>query len=192
MKRSAKMLLFASSLWYFGEGLFGPLFAVFSEKVGGDLLDITWAWSLYLFVTGLFYIIIGKLFNRTVWKSKLIVIGYALNTIFTFAFLLVDDTTSLMWVQAGLGLAEAISTPAWDATFSSELEDTNDTYIWGIANGQSFIVSGIAIAIGGLIANYISFEALFILMGCIQLIATIIQARETYRKEKSLDFKSST
>ena len=191
MKRSAKMLLFASSLWYFGEGLFGPLFAVFSEKIGGDLLDITWAWSLYLFVTGLFYIIIGKIFNRTVWKSKLIIVGYALNTLFTFAFLLVDDTTSLMWVQAGLGLAEAISTPAWDAAFSSEMEDTNDTYIWGIANGQSFIVSGIAIAIGGLIANYISFEALFILMGCIQLIATIIQARETFRKDKVLDIKGS-
>lgn len=189
MKRSAKMLLFASSLWYFGEGLFGPLFAVFSEKIGGDLLDITWAWSLYLFVTGLFYIIIGKIFNRTVWKSKLIIVGYALNTLFTFAFLLVDDTTSLMWVQAGLGLAEAISTPAWDAAFSSEMEDTNDTFIWGIANGQSFIVSGIAIAIGGLIANYISFEALFILMGCIQLIATIIQARETFRKDKVLDIK---
>ena len=91
-----------------------------------------------------------------------------------------------MWVQAGLGLAEAISTPAWDAAFSSELEDTNDTYIWGIANGQSFIVSGIAIAIGGLIANYISFEALFILMGCIQLVATIIQARESFRKDKSI------
>lgn len=191
MKRSAKMLLFASSLWYFGEGLFGPLFAVFSEKIGGDLLDITWAWSLYLFVTGLFYIIIGKIFNRTVWKSKLIIVGYALNTLFTFAFLLVDDTTSLMWVQAGLGLAEAISTPAWDAAFSSEMEDTNDTFIWGIANGQSFIVSGIAIAIGGLIANYISFEALFILMGCIQLIATIIQARETFRKDKGLDIKGS-
>ncbi len=186
MKRSAKMLLFASSIWYFGEGLFGPLFAVFSKKVGGDILDITWAWAIYLFVTGFFYIIIGKLFNRSTWKSKLIIIGYALNTIFTFAFLLVDNTTSLLWVQAGLGLAEAISTPAWDAAFSSEMEDTNDTYIWGIANGQSFIVSGIAIAIGGLIAKYISFEALFVLMGSIQLIATIIQARETFRKDKTI------
>ena len=186
MKRSAKMLLFASSIWYFGEGLFGPLFAVFSEKVGGDILDITWAWAIYLFVTGFFYIIIGKLFNRSTWKSKLIIIGYALNTIFTFDFLLVDNTTSLLWVQAGLGLAEAISTPAWDAAFASEMEDTNDTYIWGIANGQSFIVSGIAIAIGGLIAKYISFEALFVLMGSIQLIATIIQARETFRKDKTI------
>jgi MFS family permease len=70
------MLLFASSLWYFGEGLFGPLFAIFSEKVGGDLLDITWAWSLYLIVTGVFYVLIGKLFNRSLWKSKLIAVGY--------------------------------------------------------------------------------------------------------------------
>jgi hypothetical protein len=180
MKRSVRMLLFASSLWYFGEGLFGPLFAVFSEKVGGDLLDITWAWSLYLIVTGVFYVLIGKLFNRSLWKSKLIVFGYGLNTIFTFCYLLVDNTTSLLLVQAGLGLAESISTPAWDATFSSEMDDTNDTFVWGLANGQSFFVSGIAVAIGGLIANYLSFEALFILMGCIQLIATLIQARETF------------
>jgi hypothetical protein len=180
LKRSTRMLLFASSLWYFGEGLFGPLFAIFSEKVGGDLLDITWAWSLYLVVTGVFYVVIGKLFNRSIWKPKLIVIGYGLNTVFTFCYLFVSNTTGLLLVQAGLGLAEAISTPAWDATFSSELEDTNDTFVWGIANGQSFFVSGIAIAIGGLIANYISFEALFILMGSIQLIATIIQARGTF------------
>ena len=77
MSRTTKWLLVASSLWYFGEGLFGPLFAVFSEKVGGDLLDITWAWA----------------------------------------------------------------------------------------------------AIGGLIAYHFSFDSLFVIMGCIQLIATIIQFR---------------
>ncbi len=187
LSRSAKILLLASSLWYFGEGLFGPLFAVFAEKVGGDIMDITWAWSLYLIVTGISYVAIGKIFNRTKWKSKLIVIGYALNTIFTFAYLLVDNTTSLLFVQVGLGLAEAISTPAWDASFASELEDTNDTFLWGIANGQSFFVSGIAIAIGGAIANYISFNALFIMMGCIQLLATIIQARTTFGRKNIID-----
>jgi len=123
---------------------------------------------------------IGKIFNRTKWKSKLIVIGYALNTLFTFAYLLIDDTLGLLLVQVGLGLAEAVSTPAWDASFASELEDTNDTFLWGIANGQSFFVSGIAIAVGGLIANYISFDALFILMGTIQLLATMIQAKATF------------
>jgi hypothetical protein len=36
---------------------------------------------------------------------------------------------------------------------------------------------GIAIAIGGLIANYISFDALFLTMGIIQVIATFVQAK---------------
>ncbi len=29
-----KILLIASGLWFFGEGLFGPLFAVFTENIG--------------------------------------------------------------------------------------------------------------------------------------------------------------
>lgn len=123
MSTTTKWLLVASSLWYFGEGLFGPLFAVFSEKVGGDLLDITWAWALYLIITGIAYVAIGRIFNRSKWKYHLIVIGYALNTIFTFAYLLVDDTSSLLLVQAGLGLAEAICTPSWDALFATDMEE---------------------------------------------------------------------
>lgn len=41
MTRPVRLLLIASSLWYFSEGLLGPLFAVFSEQIGGDVLDIT-------------------------------------------------------------------------------------------------------------------------------------------------------
>ena len=110
MSRTTKWLLVASSLWYFGEGLFGPLFAVFSEKVGGDLLDITWAWALYLIITGIAYVAIGRIFNRSKWKYHLIVVGYGLNTLFTFAYLLVDDTTSLLLVQAGLGCGSYLHT----------------------------------------------------------------------------------
>jgi len=87
MSKTTKWLLVASSLWYFGEGLFGPLFAVFSEKVGGDLLDITWAWALYLIITGIAYVAIGRIFNRSKWKYHMIVVGYGLNTVFTFAYL---------------------------------------------------------------------------------------------------------
>ena len=54
-------LLFASGLWFFGEGLLGPLFAVFSQKIGGDILDITWAWSVYLILSGTLYIVFGRL-----------------------------------------------------------------------------------------------------------------------------------
>ena len=63
LNRISLILLLGANLWYFGEGMLGPLFAVFSEKVGGDILDITWAWAAYLVVTGVCYIVVGKLIN---------------------------------------------------------------------------------------------------------------------------------
>jgi hypothetical protein len=41
-----RLLLWISNLWSFGEGMLGPLFAVFAQHVGGNVLDITWAWAI--------------------------------------------------------------------------------------------------------------------------------------------------
>ena len=49
----------------------------------------------------------------------------------------------------------------------------HDGYIWGLAGGESQIITGCAIIIGGLIINFFSFKILFITMGTIQAIATI-------------------
>lgn len=172
-----KILLVGANLWYFGEGMLGPLFAVFAERVGGDILDITWAWATYLVMTGICYILVGRLINGKPYKAKVMVFGYALNALLTFGYLFVSSPWHLFFVQAGLGIAEAIGTPAWDALYAKNIDETHDTYAWGLASGQSQIVTGMAIVCGGLIAHYISFNALFITMGSIQVIATIMQAR---------------
>ena len=83
--------------------MLGPLFAIFSEKVGGDILDITWAWATYLVITGVFYIIVGRLLNNKEIKVKVMVFGYSLNALLTFGYLLVDSPFKLFLVQAGAG-----------------------------------------------------------------------------------------
>ncbi|MFM7510502.1 MAG: hypothetical protein ACKO33_01890 [Bacteroidota bacterium] len=55
--------------------------------------------------------------------------------------------------------------------FASSLHKEHDTYAWGLSTGQSQIVSGIAFAVGGLLAYYYSFNLLFTIMGIVQLIA---------------------
>ena len=177
LNKTTKILLIASSLWYFGEGLFGPLFAIYAEKIGGDLLDITWAWAAYLMATGIFYVIVGKFVNKSIYKKQVMIFGYGLNALLTFGYIFVHNTQQLFLIQIGLGMAEALSAPIWDSLFAHNLEDKSNTFHWSLANGHPHFVSGIAIAIGGLIATVISFEALFITMGIIQTIATIIQAK---------------
>lgn len=185
LSRTTKTLLLGANIWYFGEGLLGPLLAIFTEKIGGDILDITGAWASFLIVTGLVYILVGKLVNGRPYKAKVMVAGYALNALFTFCYIFVSNTWQLFFVQAGLGIAEAMGTPTWDALYAKNVDSTNDTYAWGLASGQSQIVTGIAIIGGGLIANYLSFNVLFFIMGCIQVIATIIQAQILLYKTES-------
>jgi len=45
LNHKERSLLYGANFWYFSEGLLGPLFAVFAERIGGDVLDIAWAWA---------------------------------------------------------------------------------------------------------------------------------------------------
>ena len=170
-----KILLLSSSLWFLGEGLLGPLFAVFSEKIGGDILDITWAWSVYLVLSGLLYVFFGRVLRNSSYKQHAMLFGYFFNAILTFCYLLVTNTNQLFVLQIGFAIAEAISTPIWDALFASDLEKADDSLFWGIAGGHSHIITGVAVAIGGLITYYISFHALFLIMGIVQLLSAFVQ-----------------
>lgn len=174
MNKKIKSLLYGGNLWNFAEGMFGPLLAVFTERIGGDILDITSAWAVYLLVTGVLTIFIGKLSDKSD-KARIMIFGYALNAFFTFAYLLVDSSLKLFVVQAGLGIATALATPTWNALYAEYEDKKKEGLEWGLASGAANIVTGIAIIIGGIILHYTSFETLFIIMGSIQLLATIYQ-----------------
>ncbi len=185
MKRPERILLYSSNLWYLSAGMFGPLIAVFTEQIGGSLLDISWAWAIYLIVTGLLIILIGKISDKNFGKEKLLIAGYWLSAIFTFGYLSVSSTFDLFMIQAGLGVAAALATPTWTSLYAKYEDKKHDGYTWGLAEGEASVITGIAIVLGGLIVNYSSFKCLFVIMGLIMLIAAIYQTRiMKYKKKK--------
>jgi MFS family permease len=167
----------------FSDGLLGPLFAIFATEIGGDVLDITIAWAIFMIVTGVLTIYFGKL-GDTVGHEKLLVLGYALNAVFTFAFLFIDTAFGLFIVQAGLGVSLALANPTWFALYDKYSENKKDGYLWGKAKGQGNIATGVAAIVGGYIVSATSFKVLFIIMGILQTIASIIQFRILRSKEK--------
>lgn len=181
LNKREKVLLMGSSLWLLGEGMLGPLFAVFAASIGGNILDISWAWATYLIVTGIFSLLVGT-YSDEKNKGKIMIAGYALNTVFTFSYLLVDTPLHLFIVQGGLGLASALATPTWNALYSEGEDPKHSGFVWGLADGDYRFVTGLAIISGGLIVNYASFESLFILMGIIQIFATIYLTRILYMR----------
>ena len=173
LQKNLKILLYSSNIWYLGEGMFAPIFGLFTQKIGGNILDISGIWAAYLVATGIFTILVGKLSDRNISKAKLMIIGYALNAIFTFCYLFVSSQLSLFLVQVGLGIASALATPTWNALYAQYEDREKAGQIWGMADGQSKVMTGLAVVLGGVIVNWLSFNTLFITMGTIQVIATL-------------------
>lgn len=176
MNRKEQILLYGSNMWMFAEGMFGPLIAVFTERIGGSILDISWAWATYLMVTGVIVIIVGS-FSDRYSKEKIMVFGYGLAALLTFSYLLVETPIHLFLVQAGLGLAVGLANPTWLALYDEYSDDKEDGWLWGLADGEARIFNGVAIVIGGLIVSRFSFEILFITMGMLQFLTTLYLLR---------------
>ena len=181
MRTEERILLVSSNIWMFSDGLLGPLFAVYAAEIGGDILDITMSWAIFLIVTGILTIYIGKLGDK-VGHEKLLVLGYALNAVFTFAYMFIDSAIGLFVVQAGLGVSLALANPTWLALYDKYSQAKKDGDLWGNAEGQGNISMGIATMVGGFIVSATSFKILFLVMGILQTFATIIQLKILYKK----------
>jgi len=189
MSKNEKILLWSSNVWMFGNGLLGPLFAVFTAEIGGDIFDITTAWAIFMITTGALTILVGNWADK-IGHEKLLILGYALNATFTFGYLLVDSMIMLFTVQVGLGVSLALANPTWAALYDKYSDDKQNGNAWGAAYGHSNIATGIAALIGGFIVTYISFKALFLLMGTLQVFATLLQLRlETAKGKRSSKYK---
>ncbi len=181
MNKRASILIWSSNLWNFGDGLLGPLFAVFAQKVGGNVLDIAWAWGVYLIIMGVGIIIVGHISDR-VSKLNLLMLGYILSTLCTFAYLLVDSAQMLFIVQGGLGIATALANPTYFALLSKYSSGDRDGTMWGWADGRDKIAIGLAVFSGGVIVSHYGFSVLFVTMGILQIAAALYLAKLFYLK----------
>lgn len=177
--KKERTLLFANNLWYLSEGMLGPLFGVFCAKFQSTPLDISWVWALYLMSVGFVVIALGYI-SDFIYKEKLLIIGYILQTIFTFCYIFVSTKKQLALLQIGLGISGGLSTTTWYALYARYENKEQEGLTWGLANGLASIYTGIALLCGGMIIAYASFEVLFTIMGIIQLMATIYVSRLMY------------
>ena len=142
LNRKLKILLHSSNIWYLGEGMFAPLFAVFSQKLGGNILDVSQVWAAYLVVSGILTVWVGKIPKRVISTAKLMIIGYFLNSLFTFAYIFVSSQRSLLLVQVGLGIASALANPTWNtlyAKYDRRDPSQQSNYVWALEIGRAHV-----------------------------------------------------
>ncbi|MBU1445702.1 MFS transporter [Patescibacteria group bacterium] len=189
MKKGIKILLVADGWINLALGMIGPIYAIFVEEIGGDILDASWAYSTYMITAGVVMYMLSKWEDRAKHKEKFVIIGYALISLGCLMYFFVFNQLTLLITQAVLGLSIAILDPAFDAIYSHYVKVKEEASNWGIWEAMSYVVTGFAAIIGGYIANSFGFKTLFIIMFIISLFGTI-HSLALYSGKKRLNAES--
>lgn len=148
-----------------------PIYAIYVEKIGGDILAASGAYAVFSLVYGVLMIFFGRLTDRVKESEYFIVAGFLLSGVGFFGYMVVQNPLQLFIVQAVLGIALALMTPAHDSLYTAHLDHGRFASEWGTWEAVYWITEGIAAFVGGLIVTYVSFDALFMFMGGISFVA---------------------
>ena len=144
--------------------MLGPIYALFVEKVGGDLMDASIAGAIFAFVAGLTTLVSGKYSDKIKENELIIVLGYAIMGVGFLLYFWVTSVVFLFIVQAIIGLGEAIYAPAFDAVFSKHIDGHKSGTQWGAWEASNYFTTAIGAIVGGGLVTLFGFKTIFVIM----------------------------
>jgi MFS family permease len=173
MSKVVRTLLLAEGFFLFASGLLGPIWAVYVEKIGGDILEASGAFGTFMLTAALVTYFFSKIEDRQRHKAKFIIAGYLIGSVGFLGYLFVAGPISLFVVQAILGLTVAVKDPAYDGLFS-RFAKRHLTLAWGEWEAMDYLTAGISAIIGGIIASFFGFKTLILIMVAFSLLGFLI------------------
>jgi MFS family permease len=168
-----KILLFINLLSLIGYYEFPPLYSLFAKGLNISPSFIGILWGYYTFVIALFVLIMGKIENRLP-KKVVLVFGFLLYSLGSFAFLFVHNVESLILVFGLNALGAGFALPAYKTLYSFNQDKGRESEEWSWVDSGNMFAASIGSFIGGIVIGIYGFSGIFFTMGIIQGIAFLI------------------
>lgn len=171
--RAIKILLATNGFILIAGAMLGPIYALFVEKIGGDLLDASYAFGVFALAAGITTVVSGRYADKLKESELIVVFGYGIMGVGFLGYTLVNSMTSLLIVQAIIGLGEAIYSPAFDAVYSKHLDGHKSGREWGAWEAINYFTTAFGAIAGGLLVTFFGFDTMFVAMGSLCFISAI-------------------
>ena len=171
--KAIKILLITNGFILIAGAMLGPIYALFVKKIGGDLLDASYAFGVFALVAGITTLISGKYADRLKENELIIVLGYGILGIGFLGYTLVNSIWSLLIIQVIIGLGEAIYTPVFDAVYSKHLDDHKFGRQWGAWEAVNYFTIAFGAVAGGFLVTFFGFNTMFVVMGLLCFVSAI-------------------
>lgn len=159
------LLLTAHSAILLAGAMLAPIYALYVDRIGGDLLDASLASAIFATAAGVATLVSARYSDRLRNPKLIVVLGYFIMGMGFFAMGLVNSVWQLLIVQAIIGLGEAVYTPAFDSLYTSHIERGKSARQWGAWESMYYFTTATGALLGGLLVTAFGFEVMFALMG---------------------------
>jgi MFS family permease len=153
--------------------MFGPIYAIFVEGIGGNLLDASMAYAVYAAAAGAVTLASGRIADKIKENELITVLGYLIIAIGYFGYLGVQSIWGLLVVQAVVGMGEAIYSPAYDAVYSKHLDGHKSGTQWGAWESLNYLTLAVGAATGGGLVALFGFRAMFAVMAVLCVMSAV-------------------
>ena len=164
MNRARRILLFANAIANGSTALLGPIYAIYVEKIGGGILEVAGSYTVYCLAYGILMLVFGRWEDKFKETEYFLAAGVIISAIGFAGYLTASNILHLVIIQGILGVAFALMTPAQDALYTKHLDRGKFGTEWGTWEAVFWITEGVGAFLGGMIANFVGFQALFMVM----------------------------
>ncbi len=185
-------LLIVSSFFYgLAAGLLGPIYAIYVQEIGGDILTAGYSYAIFTIICGVFILLLGIWENRSKHEEKIILLSRVLAVAGFVGYLFVTNPMDLFLVQVVLGISVAFVVPAFDSFYSRHIDKNKETEEWGAWEGVYQISLGISAVIGAVVADYFGFKTLIWLMILFAVFSLVVICFMFIKNKKRVNKKTA-
>ena len=174
-----KILILSDVFLMAGLGFITPIFAIFLTQniKGGDIKVVGFAAAIYWIIVSLVVIPIGKYLDKNhgekddLWS---IIIGNFLAALAVFGYLFSRLPWHIYILQGIYALGIGMNIPGYTAIFTRHVDKGREAFSWSVRASLVSIGSGVAGALGGIVAQNFGFNILFIGVGIFILLSSFL------------------
>lgn len=174
MHKQLKLFLVADSFYVLAMGMLGPIYAVFVQRIGGDILEAGTAWALFTISSGIGVFLMGRFQDKIKKNMIFLRVGYLMRSLGFLGYYFVSNIIQMFLLQVFLGFAGIITMPAAYSFYAKHVEKNNLASQWSAWQGIWDTGQGIAALIGSFLAALYGFKILFLVMFFVSLISFFI------------------
>jgi predicted MFS family arabinose efflux permease len=165
ISRPLRIILSTNIFVLIAGAMLAPIYAVYVDNIGGDLLDAGIAAALFAAAAGVTSLISGAYADKVKHKHRLVGIGYMLTGVGFVAHIFVGSVWQLFAAQVFIGLVQASYEPVFDGLYTKFIGSVKKASSrWGMWEAGNYFSIAIGSVAGAAVVAYAGFAAMFALM----------------------------